>query len=132
MPNVIRPCNRLHVTAFRKEEDRMTKRHEHIRENNLLNERPINRGLPYTLEEIELIARTAPIKVNRKVLADTLGRSENAIAFIWWLLGCSIKYLKQTYGTSPHIDKVIKVKKSVGYAVSNTPVQPRENTEEVS
>ncbi len=110
----------------------MTERHEHIRENNTLAGRPINRGLPYREEEIELIARTAPLKENRKVLADTLGRSENAIAFIWWLLGCSVKYLKQTYGTCPHIDKVIKVKKKVGYAVSNTPIQPRENTEGVN
>ena len=107
----------------------MTTRQEHIRQNNITNERPVNTRLPYEVEEIELIARTAPIKENREVLAKTLGRSENAIAYIWWLLSCSVRYLKETYGTSPHIAKIIKVKKKVGYAISNTPIRPLEVTE---
>lgn len=110
----------------------MTVRHEHIRENNLLNARPVNTRLPYEIEEIELIARTAPMRENRKILAQALGRSENAIAYIWWLLSCSVKYLKETYGTCSHIDKIIKVKKRLGYAISNTPVKPREDIEHIS
>lgn len=106
----------------------MTERSQRLRENNVKNGRPTNSRLPYSIEEIELIARTAPTKENRIVLAEALGRSENAIGFIWWLLSCSVKYLKQSYD-GPHIDKIIQVKKRVGYCISNTPTSPRADIE---
>ena len=110
----------------------MSERQARLRENNILNGRPENTRLPYEMDEIELIAKTAPTRDNCKLLASTLKRSENAIAYIWWLLSCSVRYLKTTYGSCPHIDKIIKVKKKVGYSISNTPIKPREDVEEIN
>lgn len=81
-----------------------------------------NAGKPWSVEDLVILANTAPTKHNISYLAKSLGRTEDAVYSQYYLLFCAPSYLKQADGTLLEQHKrIIKAKKIAGLQVSITP-----------
>lgn len=84
--------------------------------------KPVNAGKPWSVEDLVILANTAPTKANLKWLANSLGRTESAVYSQWYLLFCAPSYLKQSDGSILEQHKrILKAKKIAGLCVSITP-----------
>lgn len=84
--------------------------------------KPINAGKPWIVEDLVILANTAPTKHNIAFLAKSLGRTEDAVYSQYYLLFCAPSYLKQVDGTIlEHHKRIIQAKKISGLHVSITP-----------
>lgn len=84
--------------------------------------KPVNAGKPWSVEDLVILANTAPTKHNISYLAKSLGRTEDAVYSQYYLLFCSPSYLKQVDGTILEQHKrILQAKKISGLHVSITP-----------
>lgn len=73
----------------------------------------------WSLEELIIIANTLPTDKNIKLLARTMGRTEQAIYTQMYLMYCSPSYLKNEDGTMPEpYQRILEAKKAVGLKVA--------------
>ncbi len=81
--------------------------------------KPENSNKPWLLEDLVIVANTLPTAINRKILAKSLGRSEDAIQSQWYFLYCSKSYLRNEDGSiNEQYKKTLKAKDIVGLTVS--------------
>ena len=81
--------------------------------------KPQNHMKPWSVEDLVLVANTLPTKANRKLLAKSLDRTEDAIQSQWYLLYCAKSYLRDENGEIPEqYKRLLKAKDIVGITVS--------------
>lgn len=84
--------------------------------------KPENAGKPWPVEDLVILANTVPTAHNIKWLANSLGRTEDAVYSQYYLLYCAPRYLKQADGSILEQHKrILKAKKIAGLAISITP-----------
>lgn len=84
--------------------------------------KPINAGKPWSVEDLVILANTAPTKHNISYLAKSLGRTEDAVYSQYYLLFCAPSYLRQADGSILEQHKrILQAKKIAGLQVSITP-----------
>lgn len=85
-------------------------------------EKPSNAGKPWSVEDLVILANTAPTKHNVKYLAKSLNRTEAAVWSQYYLLHCAPSYLKQADGSIlEHHKRIIKARKIAGLGATITP-----------
>lgn len=81
--------------------------------------KPTNANKEWCLEDLVIVLNSLPTKNNRKLLAKSLGRTEDAIQTQWYLAYCAKSYLKNEDGTlCEQYKKLLKAKEIVGLTVS--------------
>lgn len=84
--------------------------------------KPINARKPWSVEDLVILANTAPTKHNVEYLARSLGRTEAAVWSQYYLLYAAPKYLKQADGSIlEHHRRVLQAKRIAKLGVSITP-----------
>lgn len=97
------------------------------RERNLRNGDPVNHRLPWSYDDILLVASQIPNRANRTWLSKALSRKEGAIDYIWYDLYRSNKSWKdeEKQGISKlredYMNNIRKAKKVVGITLCYTP-----------
>ena len=85
-------------------------------------DKPANAGKPWSVEDLVILANTAPTQSNVKWLAKSLGRTEDAVWSQYYLLFCAPSYLKQADGSVLEQHKrIIQAKKIAKLGISITP-----------
>ena len=90
---------------------------------NQANGRPDNYLMPWTVEDLVLVANHAPTKHNRKLLADALHRTESSIDYVWYQLYLSRKYWRKWYpnGFPDNVKNLLESRKIAGLTRVFTP-----------
>lgn len=74
---------------------------------------------PWTIEDLVILAMTVPTKNNRKMLAKSLGRTEDAIQSQWYLMYSAKSYLRNEDGTmQEQYKRICKAREIVGLTVA--------------
>jgi len=95
-------------------------------ERNLKNGKPENHRMPWTVEDLVIVANTLPTANNRKLLADALKRSEASIDYVWYDLYRSKKSWRMEfpngYENNDYVKNILKARKIVGLTRVYTPI----------
>ena len=84
--------------------------------------KPVNAGKSWSVEDLVILANTAPTKHNVEYLARSLGRTEDAVWSQYYLLYCAPSYLKQVDGTILEQHKrILQAKKIAKLGIAITP-----------
>lgn len=92
---------------------------------NQANGKPKNYRLPWSVEELVVVANTLPTATNRKLLADTLHRTEGSIDYVWYDLYRSRKSWREDFPDEfpEYVKNILKARKIVGLTRVFTPVK---------
>ena len=93
---------------------------------NIENGKPENHRMPWTLEDLVIVANTLPTANNRRILAIAMKRSEAAIDYVWYDLYRSKKSWRQEFPEgfedNDYVKNILKARKIVGLTRVFTPV----------
>lgn len=104
----------------------MSKRVRDLQSQSLRNEasgRPENYLMPWTVEDLVLVANHAPTKHNRELLANALHRTESSIDYVWYQLYLSRKHWRKFYPNEfpDTVKNLLKARKIAGITRVFTP-----------
>lgn len=76
-----------------------------------------NAGKPWKLEEVVLVASTAPTKQNVKNFAQIFGRTEHSIQYLYCkIYKTNTSYLKEHANNGNQCDLILKARKMLKYS----------------
>ncbi len=75
-----------------------------------------NAGKPWKLEEVVLVASTAPTKQNTKLFADIFGRTEHSIQYLYCkIYKTNTTYLKEHANKGNQCDLILQARRMLKY-----------------
>lgn len=93
---------------------------------NLANGKPENHRMPWSLEDLIVVANSVPTVNNRLLLSKALKRSEASIDYVWYDLYRSKKSWRMEfpdgYENNDYIKNIFKARKVVGLTRVFTPM----------
>lgn len=87
--------------------------------------KPDNYMMPWSLDELVIVANTLPTVNNRELLANTLHRTEGSIDYVWYDLYRSRKSWRMDFPDEfpDYVKNVLKARKIVGLTRVFTPIK---------